>query len=178
MALNHRSKKATGIGAVVGVLAISGAAYATMEPSTGDTAATARTLPMPNATSYPSSSPSTSASASKSASPTPTAAAITITAKPSVTSAGSDQVFTVSGKLTGAKPGAKIRLQRQTTPAKGSTPAVWATLAYTTFTGSDNSFSFLVKLDQTGANVMRILHPSDVDGPAQAYSSEFTVTSK
>lgn len=85
-------------------------------------------------------------------------------------------MFTVSGEVTGAKPGTKLRLQRQLTSASGRSSTAWSTLAYTTFTDDNNKFSFPVKMENSGSYKLRVLHPQDSEGPETVYSTPFTVT--
>jgi hypothetical protein len=119
-----------------------------------------------------------SAKASASASAPSSASTVSLTAKSSSSSVGTDTVFTVSGKATDTKEGAKVRLQKQGTSTTGGTSATsWSTLAYTTYTAKDGSYSFQVKLDMPGTYMLRVYHSIDSEGASGA-SSTFSVTSK
>jgi len=131
---------------------------------------------LPGASSPSPSHPSKSAAPSASHAP----AGAHLTAKSSSTSVGTDTVFTVSGKVADAKPGAKLRLQHATAakdPKTGKTTDDWNSLAYTTFSAKDGSYSFLVKLDTAGTDKLRVYHPGDNEA-AQGASPDFTVTVK
>jgi hypothetical protein len=102
-------------------------------------------------------------------------APITITGKTDTTEPTDDTVFTISGEVTGAQPGAEVRLQRQQAPTATNTTPAWSTLAYTTFTDKDDTFSFSVKMETSGSYNLRLVHPQDREGPATAFSDPFSV---
>lgn len=175
MALTSKKKLGAVVTAAVGALALGGVAVSTLG-SAAAPAGSADSKPVaaaavpgpaaaPNATPSPSS-PSGSSSAT----------AVTITAKSDNGKPSDDTVFTVSGEVKGAKPGAKIRLQRQQAPTSANASPAWSTLAYTAFTDKSNKFSFPVKMETAGSYNLRILHPQDREGPETAYSSPFAET--
>ena len=165
MALSSRQKKQGAVvSAAVGALALGGVAVSTLGSSATDAARPVAAQAAPPIAASSTSSPAPSSSSS---------ATITIKASADNTKPTDDTVFTVSGTVTGAQPGAKIRLQRQAATPKDQP---WGTLAYTTFTDKSNKFSFLVKLEDAGSFNLRILHPSDREGPTSATSDPFAVT--
>jgi hypothetical protein len=105
----------------------------------------------------------------------PPAAAITVTAKTDTTGPTDDTVFTISGVVRGAQPGAKVRLQSRQTPTATNTTPAWSTLPYTTFTDKDDKFSLAVKMETSGSYDLRVLHPQDKAGPATAFSDPILV---
>ncbi|MEY9858246.1 hypothetical protein ABH935_003859 [Catenulispora sp. GAS73] len=163
MALTSKQKKqGIGVTAAVGALALGGVAVSTL----GSSAAPADSQPLAAAAvPAPAATPSPSGSSS--------AATITVTAKSDNGKPSDDTVFTVSGEVKGAKPGTKIRLQRQQAPTSANASPAWSTLAYTAFTDKSNKFSFPVKMETAGSYNLRILHPQDREGPETAYSSPF-----
>ena len=169
MALTSKQKKQGAVvTAAVGALALGGVAVSTLG-SSADSADSAVSGPVAAAAMpAPAATPSPSGSSS--------AATITITAKSDNGKPSDDTVFTVSGEVKGAKPGTKIRLQRQQTPTSANASPAWSTLAYTAFTDTSNKFSFPVKMETAGSYNLRILHPQDREGPETAYSSAFAET--
>ncbi|WP_194915759.1 hypothetical protein [Catenulispora rubra] len=172
MALTSKQKKQGAVvTAAVGALALGGVAVSTLGSSAAP-ANSADSKPIAAAAvPAPAASPSPSGSSSSSS-----ATAITITAKSDNGKPADDTVFTVSGEVKGAKPGTKIRLQRQQTPTSANASPAWSTLAYTTFTDKSNKFSFPVKMETASSYNLRILHPQDREGPETAYSSPFAET--
>ena len=173
MALTSKQKKQGAVvTAAVGALALGGVAVSTLG-SSADSANSANSGPvaaaaMPAPAAAPAAAPSPSGSSS--------ATTITITAKSDNGKPADDAVFTVSGEVKGAKPGTKVRLQRQQTPTSANASQAWSTLAYTAFTDTSNKFSFPVKIETAGSYNLRILHPQDREGPETAYSIAFAET--
>ena len=171
MALTSKQKKQGAVvTAAVGALALGGVAVSTLGPSSSADSKpiVAAALPQPAAAVPMAATPSPSGSSS--------ATAITVTAKADNTKPADDTVFTVSGEVKGAKPGTKVRLQRQQTTSSTNASPAWSTLAYTTFTDKSNKFAFAVKMETAGSYNLRILHPQDKEGPETAYSSPFAVS--
>jgi hypothetical protein len=182
MALTSRQKKQGALAtAAVGALALGGIAVSTL----GSTGSPADSKPVAAAAvPQPAPAPATARDASGSSAAT----TIAVTAQADNTKPGDDTVFTISGEVTGAKPGTKIRLQQQQAPASSSSSSssssstsrkaspAWTTLAYTTFTGPDDKFSLPVKMETAGSFNLRVEHPQDKEGPQTAYSIPFSVT--
>ncbi|MEZ0111881.1 hypothetical protein ABH920_005899 [Catenulispora sp. EB89] len=175
MALTSKQKKQGAVvTAAVGALALGGVAVSTLG-SSADSAGSANSGPVA-AAAMPAPVPAAAPAATPSPSGSSSAATITITAKSDNGKPADDTVFTVSGEVKGAKPGTKIRLQRQQTPTSANASPAWSTLAYTAFTDKSNKFSFPVKMETAGSYNLRILHPQDREGPESAYSSAFAET--
>jgi hypothetical protein len=175
MAFTTKQKKQGAVvTAAVGVLALGGGALwslgSTFSPADSKPIAAAA-VPQPAAAPKAAAGGPGSAGASQG-----TTTGITVTAAADNSTLTDDTVFTVSGEVTGAKPGTKLRLQRQQTPTSGRSSTAWSTLAYTTFTDNDGKFSFPVKMESSGSFTLRVLHPEDSEGPQTASSSPFTVT--
>lgn len=172
MALTSRQKKqGAAVTAAVGALALGGVAVATL----GTASAPAGSKPVA-AAAVPAPAGPANAAPGPGAGPADGATALTITAQADTAKLTDETVFTVSGEVNGARPGTKLRLQRQSAPtAKNSSPG-WSTLAYTTFTDKSNKFSFPVKVETAGSYNLRVLHPQDHEGPETAYSASFAVT--
>ncbi|MBS2537808.1 hypothetical protein KGQ20_34150 [Catenulispora sp. NF23] len=170
MALTSKQKKQGAVvTAAVGALALGGVAVSTLGSSSSADSKpiVAAALPQPAAAIPMATTPSPSGSS---------ATAITVSAKADNTKPADDTVFTISGEVKGAKPGTKIRLQRQQTASSTNASPAWSTLAYTTFTDKTNKFSFAVKMETAGSYNLRVLHPQDKEGPETAYSSPFAVS--
>ncbi|MEY9926626.1 hypothetical protein ABH926_001248 [Catenulispora sp. GP43] len=168
MALTSRQKKQGALATVaVGTLALGGIALSTLGP----TASPADSKPVAAA-----AVPQPAAAPAAPQSPAAAAATIAVTAQADNTKPGDDTVFTVSGVVTGAQPGTKIRLQQQKQSTSRSASSAWTTLAYTTFTDKDDKFSLPVKMETAGSFNLRVLHPQDKEGPHTAYSMPFSVT--
>lgn len=146
---SQQTKQGAGVTAVVGALALGGVVVSVLGPS---------------------------ASAARAAQPVQAAATVTVTGKADSSKVTDDTVFTVSGEVKGAQPGAKIRLQRQQAASAANSSPVWITLAYTTFTDKNNRFTLQVKMESSGTYNLRVLHPQDKEGPQAAYSNPFSVT--
>jgi hypothetical protein len=174
MALTSKQKKQGAVvTAAVGALALGGVAVSTL----GSSAAPADSRPVAAAAvPAPAAAPNALPNAAPSPSGSSSATTITVTAKSDNGKPGNDTVFTVSGEVKGAKPGTKVRLQRQQAPTSANASAAWSTLAYTAFTDKSNKFSFPVKMETAGSYNLRILHPQDREGPETAYSSPFAET--
>jgi hypothetical protein len=169
MALTSRQKKQGAVAtAAVGALAIGGIAVSTL----GSSASPADSRPVAAAAvPQPAAAPAAPQSPAAAA-----AGTVAVTAQADNTKPGDDTVFTVSGEVTGAKPGTKIRLQRQQTTTSHKAASAWNTLAYTTFTDQDGKFSLPVKMETAGSFNLRVQHPQDKEGPQTVYSIPFTVT--
>jgi hypothetical protein len=181
MAFTTKQKKQGAVvTAAVGVLALGGGALwslgSTFSPADSKPIAAAA-VPQSAAVPQPAAAPKAAAGGpGSSGSALTTTTGITVTAAADNSTLTDDTVFTVSGEVTGAKPGTKLRLQRQQTPTSGRSSTAWSTLAYTTFTDNDGKFSFPVKMESSGSFTLRVLHPEDSEGPQTASSSPFTVT--
>lgn len=151
---SQHTSKGAGVTAAVAALALGGVAVSILAPS----ASAADSRPTPREPAAAS------------------ATAITVTGKADSSTVTDDTVFTISGEVKGAKPGTKIRLQRQQAPRSAYSTPAWTTLAYTTFTDQSNKFSLQVKMESSGTYNLRVLHPQDTDGPQTAYSNPFSVT--
>jgi hypothetical protein len=165
MAFSSPQKQGAVASAAVGALALAGVAVSTLGPSSAPAGAgpvAAAAVPEPDVAG-PDGSGATSST-------------ISVTAKADNARPAEDTVFTISGEVMGAQPGAKIRLQRQQTPTETNASPAWSTLAYTTFTDKNNKFSFPVKMETSGSYNLRVLHPQDNEGPASAFSNPFAVT--
>lgn len=178
MALTTKQKKQGAVvTAAVGVLALGGVAVSTLGSTTSPADSkpiVAAAVPQPAAAPKTVSDGSGTAATTTTKTPaTTTTTGISVTAAADNSKLTDDTVFTVSGEVTGAKPGTRLRLQRQ---SSGRSATTWTTLAYTTFTGDDNKFSFPVKLESSGTYNLRVEHPQDGEAPETAYSSPFTVT--
>ncbi|MEY9890960.1 hypothetical protein ABIA35_003918 [Catenulispora sp. MAP12-49] len=175
MALTSRQKKQGAVAtAAVGALAIGGIAVSTLGSSASPTDSrpvAAAAVPQPAAAPAAPASPKMQSPAAAAA-----AGTVAVTAQADNTKPGDDTVFTVSGEVTGAKPGTKIRLQRQQTTTSHKAASAWNTLAYTTFTDQDGKFSLPVKMETAGSFNLRVQHPQDKEGPQTVYSIPFTVT--
>ena len=133
MALSSKQKKqGIAAGAALGAVTLGGVALSTLGSTStpGAKPAAETAAPAPRAATADTSSSSGTPSGSDSDSSTP----LKITAKADNPKPDDHTVFTVSGLVTGARPGTEIRLQRQS-----SHGSAWTTLAYTTYTDKNNS---------------------------------------
>jgi len=179
MALTSKQKK-VGIAAsmAVGALALGGVAVSTIGSPSSNSAGPAPVAATATAPHAPATTPHTS---SASGTPGSTSSAITITARTDNAKPADDTVFTVSGEVRGAQPGAEVRLQRQqaSTPASSHHKQAWNTMEYTTFTDRNNRFSFPVKIESPGSYNLRVVHEQgkqDKQSPGTVYSEPFAVT--